>query len=49
VSHNLNQVYELCDRIVVLLRGRVITELRREETTVQDMVMWITGAALHSN
>jgi simple sugar transport system ATP-binding protein len=46
VSHNMPQVYELCDRIVVLLRGRVVANLRREETSVQDIVMWITGAAL---
>lgn len=47
VSHNLPQVHELCDRVVVLLRGRVVTELRRGEYTVDDMVSWITGTALH--
>jgi simple sugar transport system ATP-binding protein len=46
VSHNMPQVHELCDRIVVLLRGRVVCELRRGEATVSDIVMWITGAAL---
>ena len=46
VSHNMPQVHELCDRIVVLLRGRVVANLRKEEITVQDIVMWITGAAL---
>jgi len=47
VSHNLPQVHELCDRVVVLLRGRVVTELRRGEYNVDDMVSWITGTALH--
>ena len=47
VSHNLPQVHELCDRVVVLLRGRVVTELRRGEYSIDDMVSWITGAALH--
>ena len=46
VSHNIPQVHQLCDRIVVLLRGRVVAELRRGEGTVEDIVMWITGAAL---
>jgi simple sugar transport system ATP-binding protein len=46
VSHNMPQVHKLCDRIVVLLRGRVVANLRRDETDVQDIVMWITGAAL---
>jgi simple sugar transport system ATP-binding protein len=46
VSHNMPQVHQLCDRIVVLLRGRVVVELRRGEASVEDIVMWITGAAL---
>lgn len=46
VSHNMPQVHELCDRIVVLLRGRVVAELRRGEVTIPEIVMWITGAAL---
>jgi simple sugar transport system ATP-binding protein len=49
VSHNMPQVHALCDRIVVLLRGRVVADLRRDETDVQDIVMWITGAALSRN
>jgi len=46
VSHNMPQVHRVCDRIVVLLRGRVVANMRREETSVEDIVMWITGAAL---
>jgi simple sugar transport system ATP-binding protein len=47
VSHNLPQVHELCDRVVVLLRGRVVTELHRGSYSIDDLVSWITGAALH--
>jgi ABC-type sugar transport system ATPase subunit len=46
VSHNMPQVHQLCDRILVLLRGRIVANLRREETNLNDIVMWITGAAL---
>jgi simple sugar transport system ATP-binding protein len=43
VSHNLPQVHELCDRIVVLRHGRVVANLQRSDVTIQDTVMWITG------
>ena len=46
VSHNMPQVHELCDRILVLLRGRMVAELHGGEASVSDIVMWITGAAL---
>ena len=46
VSHNMPQVHQLCDRILVLLRGRMVADLRRDDVSVEDIVMWITGAAL---
>lgn len=46
VSHNMPQVHALCDRIVVLYRGRVIADLKASEVSIEDIVMWITGAAL---
>lgn len=46
ISHNLPQVYEICDRIVVLFHGRVIAELRPKDTQIDEIVSWITGAAL---
>lgn len=46
VSHNMPQVHQLCDRILVLLRGHLVADLRRDEIAVEDIVMWITGAAL---
>jgi ABC-type sugar transport system ATPase subunit len=46
VSHNLRQVVELCDRIVVLLRGHLVADLDAKTTTVEDVVRWITGAAI---
>lgn len=44
ISHNMRQVMDLCDRIVVWRRGRVVANLRKEETDGQDVVAYITGA-----
>lgn len=44
VSHNMRQVMDLMDRIVVFRRGRIVADLRKEETDGQDIVAYITGA-----
>lgn len=44
VSHNLNEVFEVADRIVVLRRGRKVAECERSETDLDRVVSWITGA-----
>jgi ABC-type sugar transport system ATPase subunit len=44
VSHNLNDVFEVADRIVVLRRGRKVAECERAETDLEEVVSWITGA-----
>jgi len=46
VSHNIPQVHEICDRIVVLFRGRVVANLRTDAIDIEEVVMWITGIAL---
>jgi fructose transport system ATP-binding protein len=43
VSHNLRQVFDLVDRIVVFRRGRIVASLKREETDGNDIVSYITG------
>jgi simple sugar transport system ATP-binding protein len=48
VSHNIPQVHEICDRIVVLLHGRAVADLRKHEAGIEEVVMWITGAALRN-
>lgn len=48
VSHNLPQVQEICDRVVVLFRGQVIKELPAKQTSMEEMVLWITGAGRHA-
>ena len=44
ISHNMRQVMDLMDRIVVFRRGRICADLRKEETDGQDVVAYITGA-----
>ena len=44
ISHNMRQVFDLVDRIVVFRRGRVVANLNRDETDPQDVVAYITWA-----
>lgn len=44
ISHNLHDVFEVADRIVVLRLGRNVAEFKRSETTPEDVVSAITGA-----
>lgn len=46
ISHNLPQVLEVCDRIVVLWRGQLVANLSRQDCDLDHVVQWITGAAL---
>jgi simple sugar transport system ATP-binding protein len=48
VSHNLRQVHDLSDRVVVLLHGQMVANLRPQDVSVEDMVRWITGVALET-
>ena len=43
ISHNLRQVFDLADRIVVFRRGHIVANLRKEETDGNDIVAYITG------
>lgn len=43
ISHNLRQVFDLVDRIVVFRRGRIAASLNRDETDGNDIVSYITG------
>ncbi|SEB67173.1 monosaccharide ABC transporter ATP-binding protein, CUT2 family [Paramicrobacterium humi] len=46
ISHNLPQVSELCDRVLVMYRGRIVADLNPKLETVETIISWITGAAL---
>jgi D-xylose transport system ATP-binding protein len=45
ISHDLHDVQELADRVVVLRLGRRVAELRRGEYSSSDIVDAITGAS----
>lgn len=44
ISHNMQHVYRIADKIVVLRQGKYRVTLRKEETTMQEIVAYITGA-----
>jgi simple sugar transport system ATP-binding protein len=44
VTHNLPLAAEVCDRIVVLNRGRKVADVAATETDNDQLVGWITGA-----
>lgn len=44
VSHNMRQVFDLVDRIIVFRRGRIVANLNKDDTDGQDVVAYITGA-----
>jgi ABC-type sugar transport system ATPase subunit len=46
ISHNIPQVHDICDRVVVLYHGRVVANLPTAEVDVEEIVRWITGVAL---
>ncbi len=48
VSHQLDEVFELADRIVVLRHGTQVADLHRTEAHPDDVVALITGADLDS-
>jgi D-xylose transport system ATP-binding protein len=44
ISHNLHDVFEVADRIIVLRLGRRVATFKHEETTPEEVVAAITGA-----
>lgn len=44
ISHNMQDVYRIADRIVVLRQGKHVATLRKADTDPQEIVAYITGA-----
>ena len=49
ISHNLQQVFEVVDRIIVLRLGKIIGVRERRSTTADEIVSLITGAVFVDN
>ena len=45
ITHNINHVFELVDRIIVLRNGKKIGEKIKDETNPNEIVSMITGIA----
>lgn len=44
ISHNIEHVWTVCSRILVLRQGRLVADLGRESTSKEQVVGYITGA-----
>lgn len=44
ISHTMPHVMEVCDRICVFRLGNSVVMLNKEDTTGDELVMWITGS-----
>jgi simple sugar transport system ATP-binding protein len=45
VTHNLHHAYKVCDRHIVMNHGRKILDVRKEETTVEELTAAVVGGA----
>jgi simple sugar transport system ATP-binding protein len=45
ISHNMQQVVDVCDRAIVLMHGRKVGDVAIADVTTRDLVDLITGAA----
>jgi len=46
ISHNLDHVFRLADRILVIRNGKSVAEVNREEITIDELVKVITSGGL---
>lgn len=44
VTHNIDHLWRVCDRIIILRRGRLVADLIKSEVTPAEVVGHITGA-----
>lgn len=45
ISHNMQHVLDVCDRVVVLRHGAKVADVRSAESSIREVVDLITGAA----
>lgn len=44
VTHNLEHLWSVCNRVVVMRRGRKVADLPSADTSMDEVVAYITGA-----
>ena len=43
ITHNIHHIYQVADRIVVLRHGKMVGDVRRDETTLDEIIKLIIG------
>jgi fructose transport system ATP-binding protein len=46
ISHSMPEVFEVADRISIMRLGRTVKQVRRVDTTMTEVVAFMTGAAV---
>jgi ABC-type sugar transport system ATPase subunit len=44
IAHNLEHIFSMCTRVLVLRRGSLVADVNVDEVTAEDVVAYITGA-----
>ena len=44
VTHNLEHLWQVCNRVVVMRRGRKVADIGSRDTNMEEVVAYITGA-----
>ncbi len=46
ITHRLQEIMEVCDRIVVMRDGHVVQDVASAETTIPDVTRWMVGRSV---
>ena len=49
VTHNLEHLWQVCNRVVVMRRGRKVADMQSADTDLEEVVAYITGAREPAN
>ena len=44
VAHNIQHIFQVCTRMIVLRQGRLVADVKADETDPEEIVAFITGA-----
>ncbi len=48
ISHRLDEIFELSDRITILRDGKVVNEVETKDTTVDSVISWMIGKSVNA-